>query len=169
MRRADSGLVFKYGARPTPNPIYFDFKRVCEEQSTNFSVFDSSNKLSFEIFRLLFLPRSGGERSFACIAADRSGSVAWYYGKHSAPIAAVNSNGAALASVSVNVMGGQGTLPYSRQIIAATTSNVVYEGASIALQEHVKVLQLHYVGGMQSTGSTVQGCMSPCLPVLRLT
>ena len=46
-------------------------------------------------------------------------------------------------------------------------SNFVYEGASIAPQEHVKVvLQLHYVGGMQSTGSTVQGCVSPCLPVL---
>ena len=55
--------------------------------------------------------------------------------------------------------------------MADTTSNFVYEGASIA-QEHVerdaavKVLQLHHVGGMQSTGSTVQGCMSPCLPVL---
>ena len=49
-------------------------------------------------------------------------------------------------------------------------SNFVYEGASNAPQEHVKVvLQLHYVGGMQSTGSTVQGCMSPCLHVLQLT
>ena len=55
--------------------------------------------------------------------------------------------------------------------MAATTSNFVYEGASIA-QEHVegdaavKVLQLHHVGGTQNTGSTVQGCLSPCLPVL---
>ena len=85
-----------------------------------------------------------------------------------APTAAINDNGAALASVSVNVMGGQGTLPYSRQAIAATTSNFVYQGASIA-QEHVKELQLPYVGGMQSTGSTVQRCMSPCLTVLQLT
>ena len=52
-----------------------------------------------------------------------------------------------------------------------TTSNFVYEGGSIA-QEHVerdaavKVLQLHHVGGMQSTGSTVQGCLSPGLPIL---
>ena len=56
--------------------------------------------------------------------------------------------------------------------MAATTSNFVYEGASIA-QEHVegdaavKVLQLHHVGGMQNTGSTVQGCLCPVL--LQLT
>ena len=55
--------------------------------------------------------------------------------------------------------------------MADTISNFVYEGAGIA-QEHVKrdaavkVLQLHHVGGMQSTGSTVQGCLSPGLPVL---
>ena len=67
---------------------------------------------------------------------------------------------------SVNVIGGQGTLPSSSQAVAATTSNFVYEAASIA-QEHVehnaevKVLQLHHVGGMKSTGSTVQGCLSP--------
>ena len=58
--------------------------------------------------------------------------------------------------------------------MAATPSNFVSEGGSIA-QEHVernaavKVLQLHHVGGMQSTGSTVQGCMSPCFQVLQLT
>ena len=58
--------------------------------------------------------------------------------------------------------------------MAATTSNFVYEGVNIA-QEHVerdvavKVLQLHHVGDMQSIGSTVQGCLSPCLPVLQLT
>ena len=90
-----------------------------------------------------------------------------------APIA-VNNDGTALASVSVNFMGGQGPLSSSRESMAATTSNFVYEGASIA-QEHVereavvKVLQLHHVGGMQSTGSTVRGCLSPCLPVLQLT
>ena len=84
---------------------------------------------------------------------------------------AVNNDGAALTSFSVNVMGGQGTLPSSRQAMADTISNFVYEGASIA-QEHVerdaavKVLQLHHVGGMQSTRSTVQGCLSPGLPVL---
>ena len=77
---------------------------------------------------------------------------------------AVNNDGSALASVSVNVMGGQGTLPSSRQAMAATTSSFVYEGVSIA-QEHVerdaavKVLQLHHVGDMQSTGPTVQGCL----------
>ena len=47
--------------------------------------------------------------------------------------------------------------------MAATSSNVVYEAASIA-QEHVeqnaevKVLLLHHIGGMKSTGSTAQGC-----------
>ena len=46
------------------------------------------------------------------------------------------------------------------------TSYFVCEGASIA-QEHVerntavKVLQLPHVGGKQSTGSTMQGCLSP--------
>ena len=39
---------------------------------------------------------------------------------------AVHSNGVLLESVSVNVMGGQGTLPSSRQ--AATSGNFVYEG-----------------------------------------
>ena len=84
---------------------------------------------------------------------------------------AVIDEGAALASVSVNVIGGQGTMPSSRQAMAATTSNSVYEGASIAL-EHVerdvalKVPQLHHAGAMQSTGSTVQGFLSLCLPVL---
>ena len=51
MRRADSGLVFKYEARPIPNPInsVYGFRRVCEEQeSLNSSVFDRK-KLSFEI------------------------------------------------------------------------------------------------------------------------
>ena len=42
---------------------------------------------------------------------------------------AVNKNGAALASVSANIMGGQSTLSSSRQAMAATTSNFVYEGA----------------------------------------
>ena len=82
------------------------------------------------------------------------------------PPIAVNNNGAALASASVNVMGGQDTLPSSSQAMATTTSNFVYEGASIA-QEHVernaaiKVLQAHHVGGIKSTRSTVQGCLSP--------
>ena len=49
----------------------------------------------------------------------------------------VNNNGAALASVSVNVLGGQGTLPSSRQAMAAITSNLVDESASIA-QEHIE-------------------------------
>ena len=50
---------------------------------------------------------------------------------------AVNSNSAVLVSVSsVNAMGGQGTLPPSRQAMTATTtSNFAYTGASIA-QEH---------------------------------
>ena len=56
-------------------------------------------------------------------------------GNTPAPTAAVNNNGAALASVSVNVMRGQGILPSSRQAMAVTTSYFVYEGASIA-QEH---------------------------------
>ena len=47
---------------------------------------------------------------------------------------AVNNNGAALASVSVNVMGGQGAISSSRQTMAATISNFAYEGASIALR-----------------------------------
>ena len=85
----------------------------------------------------------------------------------------VNKNGSALASDSVNVMGGQGTIPSPRQAMAATTSYFVYEGANIA-QEYgerdaaVKVLQLHRVGDMQSTGSAVQGCLSHCLLVLQL-
>ena len=60
--------------------------------------------------------------------------------------------------------GGQDTLPSSSQAMAATTSNFVYEGASIA-KEHVerntavKVLQLRHVGGTKNTGSTVQGCL----------
>ena len=74
-------------------------------------------------------------------------------GNISAPTAAVNNNGAALASVSVNIVEGQDPLPSSRQAMAATTCNFVYEGANIA-REHVernaavKVLQLHHVGGM---------------------
>ena len=75
--------------------------------------------------------------------------------------------GVALVFVSVNVMGVQGTMAFSRQAMAATTTSYfVYEAASIA-QEHVErdtaveVLQLHHVGGMQSTGSTVQGYLSP--------
>ena len=88
---------------------------------------------------------------------------------------AVNNYGTALASVSVNVMGGGRPSAIFWQGMAATTSNFVYEGASIA-QEHVerdavvKVLQLYHVGGMQTTGgSTERGCLSPCLPVLQLT
>ena len=78
---------------------------------------------------------------------------------------AVNNNGAALASTSVNVAGRQDSQSSSSQAMAATTSNFVHEDANIA-QEHVernaavKVLQLHHVGGMQSTGSTMQGCLS---------
>ena len=49
---------------------------------------------------------------------------------------AVNNNGAALASASVNVMRRQDILPSSSQAMAATTSNFFYEGASIA-QEYV--------------------------------
>ena len=59
-------------------------------------------------------------------------------GNTPAPTAAVNNNGAVLASVSVNVMRGQGTLPSSRQAMAATTSYFVYAGASIIAQEHVE-------------------------------
>ena len=88
---------------------------------------------------------------------------------------AVNNDGAALTPISVNVMRGQGPMLFSRQAMAATTSNFVYEGASIA-QEHVKrdvpvkVLQLHHVGGMPSTTrSTVQGCLSLCFPYMQLT
>ena len=86
----------------------------------------------------------------------------------------VNNNGTALTSVSVNVMGGQGTLPSSRQAMAATTSIFFYEGASSIAQEHtaVIVLQLHHVGGMQSTTRVeglVQGGLSPYLPLLYLT
>ena len=63
-------------------------------------------------------------------------------------------------------MGGQGTLPSSSQAMAATASNFAHEGASIAQKDvernaAVKVRQLHRVGGMKSTGSTVQGCVSP--------
>ena len=82
--------------------------------------------------------------------------------------------GAALASVSGNIMGGQGTLQSSGQAIVATISNFAYEGASIA-QEHVergaavKELQVLHVGGMQSTESTVPGCLSPFFRVLQLT
>ena len=50
---------------------------------------------------------------------------------------AVNNDGVALASVSVNDIEGQGTLPSSRHAMVATTSNFVYEGASI-VQEHVE-------------------------------
>ena len=50
---------------------------------------------------------------------------------------AVNNYAAALATVSVNVMGGQGTLPSSRYAMTATTSNFVYKGASI-VREHVE-------------------------------
>ena len=49
---------------------------------------------------------------------------------------AVNSNSAALAFVSVHAMGGQDTLPSSRQAMTATTSNFAFKGSSIA-QEHV--------------------------------
>ena len=72
-------------------------------------------------------------------------------------------------------MGGQGTLPSYRQVMDATTSNSIYEGASIAQQGHVerdaavRVLQLHHVDGIQSTRSTVPGCRSPHLPELQLT
>ena len=49
---------------------------------------------------------------------------------------AVNNNAAALAAVSVNVMKGQSTMPSSSHVMAATTSNFVHEGTSIA-PEHV--------------------------------
>ena len=96
-------------------------------------------------------------------------------GKTPAPTA-VNNNGSALASASVNVMGGQGTLPSSSQAMTATTSNFVYEGASIA-QEHVernvavRVLQLHHVSGIKrrAPGLRCRDVLSPCLPVLQLT
>ena len=53
------------------------------------------------------------------------------------------------------------------------SANFVYENEGIA-QDHVeriaggKMLQLHHVGGMQSTGSTVQGYLYHCLSVLLL-
>ena len=62
-------------------------------------------------------------------------------------------------------------MPSSRQAMAATTSYFVCEGASIAQEQHVernaevKVLELHHVGGMQITGSMVQGCRSPSTTV----
>ena len=76
---------------------------------------------------------------------------------------AVNNNGAALASASVNVMGAQGIPLSSSQVMAATTRNFVYEGAQKHVERNtgVKVLQLHHVGGIKSAGSTVQGCLSP--------
>ena len=88
-------------------------------------------------------------------------------GKSPAPTA-VNNNGAALASVSVNVMGGQGTMPSSRQAMAATSSNFVYEGSSIA-QEHterdaaVKVLRLHMSAACRAPSLR---CRDVCLTVL---
>ena len=119
------------------------FERGCEEQNANFSVFDRK-KLSSEI--QIFqpttnfensiatrTPRSGKERSFTVTGQIRLPGVT---GNTQAPTA-VNNNGATLASTSVNVMGGQGTLPSSTRAMAATTSNFVYEGASIA-QEHVE-------------------------------
>ena len=71
-------------------------------------------------------------------------------------------------------MGGQGTLPFYGQAMVATTSNFVYEEASIAQERvergaAVKELQLLHVGCMQSTESTVPGCLSPFLAVLQLT
>ena len=80
-----------------------------------------------------------------------------------------NNIGAALPSVSLNVIGGQGTLPSSRQAMQIC----LRDKASIA-QDHVerdaaaKMLQLYHVGGMQNLGSTAQGCLSHCLPVLLL-
>ena len=50
---------------------------------------------------------------------------------------AVKNNSAALAPVSVNIIGGQGTMPPSRQAMAATTKYFVYKRASTA-QEHVE-------------------------------
>ena len=84
-----------------------------------------------------------------------------------------NNIGAALPSVSLNVIGGQGNLPSSRQAMATTTSSSVYEIKRVS-QDHVerdaaaKMLHLYHVGGMQSLGSTAQGCLSHCLPVLLL-
>ena len=112
------------------------------------------------------------EESRASRAPSQTGQVRLSSVAGNTPaLTAVNNNGAALASVSMNVMRGQGTVPPTSQAMAATTSYYfVYEGASIA-QEHierdaaVKVLQLHHVGGMQNTGSTVQGCLSPGIAV----
>ena len=91
-------------------------------------------------------------------------------GSAPAPTAA-NNNGAALASVSVNVMGGQGTMPSSRQAMAATTSYTLFTKARVSLRSMWNRMprlkcQQHNIGGMESTGSTVQGCLSPYLPVL---
>ena len=85
-----------------------------------------------------------------------------------------NNIGAALASVSVNVIGGQ-----RHSAILQTGHGHHYQQlclrdkASIA-QDHVerdaaaKMLQLYHVGGMQRTGSTAQGCLTHCLPILLL-
>ena len=54
-------------------------------------------------------------------------------GNTPAPIAG-NNFGAALASVSLNVIGGQGTLPSSRQAMATTTSRSVYEIKRVSLR-----------------------------------
>ena len=185
LRRAYSGLVFMYEARLKPNPILFSkecaksmgrtFRSSTEINfRSRFSVF-SLNPRKPQITLLIILTLKanstatsnyrGVEESGATPAKQQTGQVRLpgVTGNTPAPTAAVKYYSAALASASANVIGGQGTLPSSSQAMAVTTSNFVCEAACIA-QEYVEqnaeveVLQLHYVGGMKSTGSTVRGC-----------
>ena len=71
------------------------------------------------------------EKSGASCAQQQTASVRLLSvtGNIPAPTA-VNKNGAALTSVAVNFMGGQGTLSSSRQAVPVTT-NVVHEDACL--------------------------------------
>ena len=122
---AKSRLRFGLQVRSkTKTKLIFGFIKVCKEQSVKYSVFDRK-KLSFEI--QVFQPQKmliyylkanitatsnyrGVEESGASHAEQQTGQVRLpgVTGNTPAPNAA-NNNGAALATASRNVMGGQAT------------------------------------------------------------
>ena len=170
MRRADSGLVLKYEARPNQTQFWFQ-KSVRRAQSELFGlrqqdtfVRDSDFSLhprkttNLEANSTATSDYGGIEESKASRASQQTGQGQLPGVTGNTPVSTARNNfSAALASLSVNVTGRPGTRPSSRQAMASTTHGFVYEGASSVAQEHVErdasveVLQLHHVGGMQST------------------
>ena len=177
-KREISTMVSKECAKSRAWPFLFLTEEVkLRSRLRFFSKPTNNHKFKRQQYR--WLTMSHRERSFMCWAVDRCGLVAWCDETHFGAHFHCNNNGAALASVSMNALGGQRTLTYPpspsllhfwglRGPHRHTHHSVAYRSWHDHLERDttIKMLQAHHVGGIQSTaGLRCRDVCPHCLPV----